>query len=69
MDCMGVAVTIIDKEGNLIYYNKQAGKISDRKPEYIGKYIHSHHKKAVSNRKSDLMLQDFKYVNWMIFGF
>ena len=60
MDCMGVAVTIIDTEGTLLYYNKQASKILDREPEYIGKDIHSHHKKASSNQKIDLMLQDFQ---------
>jgi DUF438 domain-containing protein len=60
MDCMGVAVTIIDTEGTLLYYNKQAAKILDRKPEYVGKDVHSHHKKATSNRKLDLMIQDFQ---------
>jgi DUF438 domain-containing protein len=60
MECMGVAVTIIDTEGTLLYYNMQAGKILDRKPEYLGKDIHSHHRKAASNRKLDLMLQDFQ---------
>jgi DUF438 domain-containing protein len=60
MDCMGVAVTIIDTEGTLLYYNKQAAKILDRKPEYVGKDVHSHHKKATSNRKIDLMLRDFQ---------
>jgi len=60
MECMGVAVTLIDTEGTLVYYNKQAAKILDRKPEYIGKDVHSHHKKAASNRKLDLVLQDFQ---------
>jgi DUF438 domain-containing protein len=44
----------------LLHYNKQASKILDRKPEYIGKDIHSHHKKATSNKKIDLMFQDFQ---------
>ena len=60
MECMGVAVTLIDKEGTLLYYNKRAAKILDRKPEYIGKDVHSHHKKAASNRKLDLVLQAFQ---------
>ena len=59
IECMGVAVTIIDTEGTLLYYNKQAAKILDRKPEYIGKDVHSHHKKANSNKNLDLMLKDF----------
>ena len=60
MECMGVAVTIIDTKGTLLYYNKQAAKILDRKPEYIGKDVHSHHKKAASSNKLDLMLQAFQ---------
>lgn len=60
MECMGVAVTIIDKKGTLLYYNKQAAKILDRKPEYIGKDVHSHHKKADSSNKLNQMLQDFQ---------
>jgi len=59
-DCMGVAVTIIDMKGTLLYYNKHAAKILDRKPEYIGKDIHFHHKKAATNKKFDLMLKAFE---------
>lgn len=60
VESMGVAITLIDTEGRLVYYNRQAAKILDRKPEYIGEDVHSHHKKAPSNEKLDLMLQDFK---------
>jgi DUF438 domain-containing protein len=60
MDCMGVAVTIIDTKGTLLYYNQHSAKILDRKPEYIGTDIHSHHKKADSNKKVDLMLKEFE---------
>jgi sensor histidine kinase regulating citrate/malate metabolism len=60
MDCMGVAVTIIDTKGTLLYYNQHSAKILDRKPEYIGTDIHSHHKKADSNKKVDLMLEGRK---------
>jgi sensor histidine kinase regulating citrate/malate metabolism len=59
MDCMGVAVTIIDPKGTLLYYNRRAAKILDRRPEYIGRDVHSHHKKATSNQKLDQMLQEF----------
>ena len=57
---MGVAITIVDTKGTVLYYNKQAAEILDRKPEYIGEDLHSHHKVATSNRKVDLMLQDFQ---------
>jgi len=60
MDCMGVAVTIIDAKGTLLYYNRHSAKILDRKPEYIGTDIHSHHKKADSNQKLDRMLKNFE---------
>jgi DUF438 domain-containing protein len=59
VDCMGVAVTIIDTKGTLLYYNRHSSKILDRKPEYIGTNIHSHHKKPDSNKKVDLMLKEF----------
>ena len=60
MDCMGVAVTIIDTNGTLLYYNPHSTKILDRKPEYIGTDIHSHHKKANSNHKVDRMFKEFE---------
>ena len=60
MDCMGVAVTIIDAKGTLLYYNPYSAKILDRKPEYIGTDIRSHHRKAASNKKVDLMLEEFE---------
>jgi DUF438 domain-containing protein len=60
MECMGVATTLIDTKGTLLYYNRRAAEILDRKPEYIGENVHSHHKKEASSRKLDTMLQDFK---------
>ncbi len=60
MDCLGVAVTIIDTKGTLLYYNKQAAKILDRKPEYIGNDVYSHHMKATSSEKLESMIQDFQ---------
>ena len=60
MDCMGVSVSIIDTKGTLLYYNQHSAKILDRNPEYIGTDIHSHHKKADSSKKVDLMLKEFE---------
>ena len=59
LDCMGVAATIIDPNGILLYYNQCAEKILDRKPEYIGTDIHTHHKKKESNQQVELMLKEF----------
>lgn len=60
MDCLGVAVTIIDTKGTLLYYNKQAVNILDRKPEYIGEKVYSHHTKAASSKKLKLMIREFQ---------
>lgn len=60
VDCMEVAVTITDKKGTLLYYNRYSTTILDRKPEYIGTDIRSHHKKADSNEKVNLMLKEFE---------
>jgi len=60
MDYLGVAVTIIDPKGILLYYNKQAAKILDRKPEYIGNDVYSHHMKTTSSEKLESMIQDFR---------
>jgi sensor histidine kinase regulating citrate/malate metabolism len=60
VECMKEAVTIIDKKGTLLYYNSHAAKILDRRPEYIGNDVHSHHKKAATNKKFELMLRDFE---------
>jgi DUF438 domain-containing protein len=59
-NCMGVAVSIIDTKGMLLYYNQHAAKILDRKPEYVGTDIHSHHKRSRSNQKVDKMLKEFE---------
>lgn len=60
VECMAVAITIIDPQGILLYYNREAARILDRKPEYIGKDIHTHHKKPASNEKLDQMLREFR---------
>lgn len=60
VQCIAVAVTIIDTKGTLLYYNEHASKILDRKPEYIGKDAHSHHTKPATNEKFDLMLKAFE---------
>ena len=60
MDEMKVAVSVIDTRGTLLYYNRQSAEILDRKPDYLGTGIHSHHKNSDSNRKVDMMLAAFK---------
>jgi PAS domain S-box-containing protein len=60
MESMGVAVTIIDTDGVLLYFNPHAVEILDRKPEYVGEDVHSHHKKDVTNDKLDGMIKKFQ---------
>ena len=60
MDSMGVAVSIIDAKGTLLYFNRYSTEILDRKSEYIGTDIHSHHKKTESNQKVNRMLKRFE---------
>ena len=60
MDCLGVAVTILDPNGILLYYNKHAAKVLDRKPEYIGSEVYTFHKKAASNEKIRSMIHEFR---------
>lgn len=59
VDFMGAAVTIVDPDGKMLYYNEQAVKILDRKPEYIGENVRSHHSKSSSNERFDMMLRAF----------
>ena len=60
LDCLGVAVTIIDMNGIILYYNKHASEVLDRKPEYIGEKVYSHHFRSSSNKKLTSMLQAFQ---------
>lgn len=59
LDCLDLAVSIIDADGTLLFYNRHSAKILNRKPEYIGTDIHAHHQKP-ANEKLDRMLRDFK---------
>ena len=59
LDCLDLAVSIIDADGTLLFYNRHSAKILNRKPEYIGTDIHTHHKEP-ANEKLDRMLRDFR---------
>jgi hypothetical protein len=38
----GMGVTILDREGRVMFYNQWAANRLDRKPEYIGKDVRNH---------------------------
>jgi DUF438 domain-containing protein len=58
MDSLDLAVSIIDTQGTLLYYNRQATRILDRQPAYLGGDIHLHHKRE-TNQRLDQMLLEF----------
>lgn len=60
LDSLDLAVTLIDPQGIILYYNRRAAEILDRRPEYIGANAHTHHQKAASNRQFDRMLDGFR---------
>jgi DUF438 domain-containing protein len=60
LDKIPVAVTVIDLEGNILFYNEFSSQILDRKPEYLGTDVRLCHQKPETNTKIDHMLAEFK---------
>ena len=60
LDKIPVAITVIDMEGNILFYNQYSSQILDRKPEYLGTDIRSCHQKPETNDRIDRMLAEFK---------
>ncbi|GHB30263.1 hypothetical protein GCM10007094_18340 [Pseudovibrio japonicus] len=56
----GVGISIIDKDGKLLYYNKWAAEHLDRAPDYIGRSVKEHHHRPITNPRFDAILQLFK---------
>jgi ATP/maltotriose-dependent transcriptional regulator MalT len=42
----GVGVTIVDRNGSVLFYNKWAAEHLDRKPEYLGRDVRERHHRA-----------------------
>jgi DUF438 domain-containing protein len=57
---MPVALTLLDLDGTILYFNDYATKILDRKPEYIGQDVRGYHKVPKSNDKIDRILAGYK---------
>ena len=49
-------ITVLDREGRILYYNEYCAQFVDRKPEYIGKNIRFCHKKSESIEKIEKIL-------------
>src|SRR3954449_13120988 len=56
----GVGVTILDRHGTVMYYNKWASEHLDRMTEYIGNDVRKRHRRAVTNPRFDAMLRLFE---------
>jgi len=60
LDKMPVAITGIDLEGNILFYNHYSSQVLDRKPEYLGTDIRNCHRKPETNDMINRMLAEFK---------
>ena len=58
LDKTPAGITVIDKEGHILYYNEYCARFVDRKPEYIGKNIAFCHKKPESMEKIKKILSE-----------
>ena len=58
LDQAPVAVTALDRQGNIVFFNQYATNIVDRKPEYLGRDIREFHQPA-SNDKVDAILRAY----------
>lgn len=53
-----VAITVLDRQGNILFFNQYAAKVVDRKPEYLGRDIREFHQPG-SNAKIEAMLEAY----------
>ncbi len=60
LEQMCAGISLVDLEGRLKYYNREAARILDRKPEYIGRDVAACHGKQESVEKIRGMIRDFE---------
>ena len=58
-DQVAAAITVLDLDGAILFYNEHAPRILDRKPEYIGRDVCDLHKPA-SATKIRAMLEAYQ---------
>jgi DUF438 domain-containing protein len=58
-DQVAAAITVLDLDGTILFYNAYAPRILDRKPEYIGRDVCGLHKPA-SSEKIRAMLASYR---------
>lgn len=55
----GLGVTIVDRHGTVMYYNKWASEHLDRQPAYLGHSVHERHRRKITNPRFAAMLKLF----------
>lgn len=55
----GLGVTVLDRHGAVMYYNKWAAEHLDRQPDYLGHSVHERHHRKITNPRFDAMLKLF----------
>jgi DUF438 domain-containing protein len=58
LDKVPAGITVIDREGRILYYNEYCTRFVDRKPEYIGKDIRFCHQKPESIEKINRIISE-----------
>jgi len=53
----GLGVTIVDRHGTVMYYNKWASEHLDRQPAYLGHSVHERHRRKITNPRFAAMLE------------
>lgn len=60
LNTVQTGVTLIDRDGRILYYNAFCARYADRKPEYIGRDIRLCHNHEKSIARIEQMLADLK---------
>ena len=55
-----VGITLVDSWGTILYFNRKAAEILDRRPEYLGRDLRFCHTKPESVARIDAILADFR---------
>lgn len=57
---MPAAVTVLDTQGRLLFYNDHAPSMLDRRPEYLGLPVQGHHRQPASVEKIEAILASYR---------
>jgi DUF438 domain-containing protein len=57
---MPVALTVLDLEGRLLFYNDHAPSLLNRRPEHLGLPVQGHHQQQASVDKIEAILAGYR---------